>query len=222
MAIRYRKSKEVVLASLGDGGTSEGDFHVAMNFAGVYRTPCVFFCQNNQWAISVPVKNQTASENMSVKAKAYGFPGVTVDGNDVLAVYSAVREAVDRARAGQGPSLVESLTYRMGPHSSSDDPKRYRLATEEEEWRRKPDRPLPPYLTVQLWTDAFEKETWEKSREEVNDATRQVEVAGPPTVSSMFEQVYAVTPAHLEEQKKSLVDYLKTGEIKDSGEAFPL
>ncbi|MBI2920492.1 MAG: pyruvate dehydrogenase (acetyl-transferring) E1 component subunit alpha [Planctomycetes bacterium] len=224
MAIRYRKSKEVVLACLGDGGTSEGDFHVAMNFAGVYKSPCIFYCQNNQWAISVPVKNQTASENMSVKAKAYGFPGVTVDGNDVLAVYSAMRAAVDRARAGQGPSMVESLTYRMGPHSSSDDPKRYRLAAEEEEWRRKdPIDRFRKYLQVQgLWSEAFEKETWDKAREEVNDAAHQVETSGPPAISTMFEQVYAATPAHLEDQKKSLIDYLKTGEIKDSGEAFPL
>jgi pyruvate dehydrogenase E1 component alpha subunit len=224
MAIRYRKSKEVVLGCLGDGGTSEGDFHVAMNFAGVYKSPCVFFCQNNQWAISVPVSAQTASESISIKARAYGFPGVTVDGNDVLAVYSAVKEAVDRARAGQGPTLVEALTYRMGPHSSSDDPKRYRPAAEEEEWKRKcPVDRFRKYLQKQgLWTEAFEKECWDASREEINDAARQVEAAGPPGISSMFEHVYEAVPAELEAQKQYLTEYLKTGEITDDGGKFPL
>jgi pyruvate dehydrogenase E1 component alpha subunit/2-oxoisovalerate dehydrogenase E1 component alpha subunit len=224
MAIKYRKTKEVVLAVMGDGGTSEGDFHVAMNFAGVYRVPCVFYCQNNQWAISVPLRQQTASETIAVKARAYGFEGVQVDGNDVLAVYAAVKKAVDRARAGGGPSFVEALTYRMGPHSSSDDPKRYRAEEEEEEWRRKdPIDRFRKYLQKQgVWTEAFEKETWDAVRGEVNEAVKAVERVGPPAISSMFEDVYAQVPAHLGEQKKDLVDYLKTGEIRDSGEAFPL
>ncbi|MCE9584730.1 MAG: pyruvate dehydrogenase (acetyl-transferring) E1 component subunit alpha [Planctomycetes bacterium] len=224
MAAKMCKTKEVVLACMGDGGTSEGDFHVAMNFAGVYKSPCVFYCQNNQYAISVPLRGQTASETIAIKAKAYGFPGVQCDGNDVLAVYKAVKEAVDRARSGGGPSFVEALTYRMGPHSSSDDPKRYRPAAEEEEWKKKdPIDRFRKFLQKQgIWTEAFEKETWDKAREAVNEAVHEVEKAGPPTVTSMFEEVYAQVPPQLEEQRAGLIEYLKTGEIKDSGEAFPL
>lgn len=224
MAIKIRKSKEVVLGCMGDGGTSEGDFHVAMNFAGVYKSPIVFYCQNNQWAISVPLKQQTASETIAIKAKAYGFPGVQCDGNDVLAVYKAVKEAVDRARSGGGPSFVEALTYRMGPHSSSDDPKRYRPAAEEEEWKRKdPIDRFRKFLQKQgIWTEAFEKETWDRAREAVNAASKEIEQTGPPTVSSMFEDVTKEISPQLEEQRQGLIEYLKTGEIKDSGEAFPL
>lgn len=224
MAAKYRKSKEVVLAGMGDGGTSEGDFHVAMNFAGVYKAPVVFYCQNNHWAISVPLSQQTASETIAIKARAYGFPGVQVDGNDVLAVYKAVKEAVDRARSGGGPTFVEALTYRMGPHSSSDDPKRYRPATEEEEWRRKdPIERFRKYLQKQgIWTEAFEKELWDKARDEVNAAVKEVERAGQPTVSSMFDDVYHEMPPELRAQKDGLIEYLKTGELKDIGGAFPL
>ncbi|NUN50480.1 MAG: pyruvate dehydrogenase (acetyl-transferring) E1 component subunit alpha [Candidatus Brocadiae bacterium] len=224
MAAKYRKTKEIVLTSMGDGGTSEGDFHCGMNFAGVYKAPIVFYCQNNQWAISVPLSGQTASESISVKAKAYGFPGVTVDGNDVLAVYSAVRQAADRARAGGGPSFVEALTYRMGPHSSSDDPKRYRPAAEEEEWRQKdPIDRFRNYLKKQgIWTEAWEKETWDGVRADLNEATKQVEALGPPTISSMFDDVWSSIPPVLQEQKDSLIEYLKKGELKDLGGAFPL
>jgi pyruvate dehydrogenase E1 component alpha subunit len=224
MAAKIKGTNEVVLGCMGDGGTSEGDFHVAMNFAGVYKSPIVFYCQNNQWAISVPLKGQTASETIAIKAKAYGFPGVQCDGNDVLAVYKAVKEAVDRARSGGGPSFVEALTYRMGPHSSSDDPKRYRPAAEEEEWKRKdPIDRFRKYLQKQgIWTEAFEKETWDQAREAVNAAVKEVEKAGPPAVHTMFEEVYKEMPAELAEQRDGLIEYLKTGEIKDSGEAFPL
>ena len=118
-AMKIRGDQNVAVAYMGDGATSQGDFHVAMNFAGVYKVPVVFFCQNNQWSISVNIKQQTASESIAIKAVAYGFEGVTVDGNDVLAVYSATKDAVDKARAGNGPALVEAVTYRMGAHSSS-------------------------------------------------------------------------------------------------------
>src|SRR5581483_3667589 len=125
-AMKLRKDGRVALGYLGDGATSEHDFHVALNFAGVWRVRCVFVCQNNQWAISVPFSKQTASDGVAVKAAAYGMPGVRVDGNDLLAVHAAVKEAADRARSGGGPSLVEAVTYRMSGHSSSDDPTRYR------------------------------------------------------------------------------------------------
>src|SRR5256712_12697364 len=122
MRERIKADRTPIAAYLGDGATSEGDFHVAMNFAGVFKAPVVFICQNNHWAISVPTAKQTASESIAVKAVAYGFPGVKVDGNDTVAVYRAVKEAVDRARSGGGPTLVECETYRIGGHSSSAEP----------------------------------------------------------------------------------------------------
>ncbi len=121
----------------GDGATSEGDFHEAMNFAGAFGVGCVFLCQNNGWAISLATSKQTAAERIADKAAGYGMPGVQVDGNDVFAVYAATKTAVDRARAGEGPSLIEAMTYRMGPHSSADDPGRYRSAELTESWRRR-------------------------------------------------------------------------------------
>src|SRR5437870_5559794 len=133
----YRGDAAVVMAYFGDGATSEGDFHEAMNFAGVWHVPIVFLCQNNQWAISVPIKKQTHSRTIAQKALAYGFPGIQVDGNDVLAVYAASREAVERARAGDGPTLLECVTYRLAMHTTADDPTKYRSEEEVREWERK-------------------------------------------------------------------------------------
>ncbi len=147
MAIEIRKENKVVLTYHGDGATSEGDFHVACNFAGVYKAPIIFICENNGWAISLPVERQTASPTLAQKALAYGFEGVRVDGNDVLAVYKATLEAIEKARKGGGPTFVECLTYRMGPHSTSDDPNRYRTPEEIEEWKRRdPIRRFKSYL----------------------------------------------------------------------------
>jgi pyruvate dehydrogenase E1 component alpha subunit/2-oxoisovalerate dehydrogenase E1 component alpha subunit len=136
-----RRPRIAVLAYLGEGATSAEDFHAALNFAAVYAAPAIFLCENNQWAISTPAAEQTASETFAVKALAYGMPGVRVDGNDALAVYVAVHEAAERARRGQGPTLVEAVTYRVGAHSTSDDPARYRREADEAPWRDKD--PLP-------------------------------------------------------------------------------
>ena len=125
-AMKYKNRKNVCLTSFGDGTTSQGEFHTAMNFAGVWKAPVIFLCQNNQYAISMPQRYQTASESIAIKAEAYCFEGVQVDGNDILAVYIATKAAVDKARTGGGPTLIEALTYRFGGHSSSDDPTRYR------------------------------------------------------------------------------------------------
>ncbi len=125
-AAKYRQSDDVVMTFFGDGATSEGDFHEGLNFASVFQTPVIFVCQNNHWAISIPVAKQTRSKTLAQKALAYGMPGIQVDGNDILAVYAAAKEAVERARAGQGPTLIECITYRMAVHTTADDPKRYR------------------------------------------------------------------------------------------------
>src|ERR671934_729829 len=136
-AAQYRGDDAVIMTFFGDGATSEGDFHEALNVAGVWHVPVIFVCQNNQWAISVPLKKQTHSRTIAEKALAYGMPGVQVDGNDVLAVYAAAREAVERAREGDGPTLIECVTYRLGVHTTADDPTKYRSNEEVAEWERK-------------------------------------------------------------------------------------
>jgi pyruvate dehydrogenase E1 component alpha subunit len=135
--LKYRNQKAVVATVFGDGATSEGDFHEAMNFASVYQVPVIFLCQNNHWAISVPRSRQTHSKTLAQKALAYDMPGLQVDGNDVLAVYSATRDAVERARKGEGPTLIEMLTYRVSMHTTADDPKKYRTEEEVKEWERR-------------------------------------------------------------------------------------
>src|SRR5581483_8316029 len=171
-AMKLKRDGRVALAYMGDGATSEHDFHVALNFAGVWKVPCVFVCQNNQWAISVPFSKQTASDGVAIKAKAYGMPGVRIDGNDVLAVHAAVKEAVDRARSGVGPSLVEALTFRMGGHSSSDDPTRYRDADEVARWQAKdPLVRFRAHLEQRgLWDEGREKALEEELKAEINAA----------------------------------------------------
>src|SRR5262245_50274441 len=155
---KIKKEKAITVGFMGDGATSSSDFHVAMNFAGVYRTPCILICQNNHWSISVPTARQTASRTIAEKALAYGLPYARVDGNDVLAVYGAVKEARALALAGGGATFLEMLTYRIGAHSSSDDPRVYRDEREVEEWKaRDPLERYRKFLTAQaLWSDAQE------------------------------------------------------------------
>src|SRR6266446_4487027 len=207
MAARIRGDRTVVAAYLGDGATSEGDFHVAMNFAGVFKAPVVFVCQNNHWAISVPTSKQTASESIAVKAVAYGFPGVKVDGNDAVAVYAAVKEAVDRARAGSGPTLVECETYRIGAHSSSDDPTRYRDEREVEAWRKRdPIEQLRARLAADgQWTDRQDQELRARLLDEVNAAIAEAEQKPDPPREGLFEDVYSNLPWFLREQRDELL-----------------
>jgi len=209
-AARLRGDDVVVVGFLGDGATSEPDFHVAMNFAGVYRTPSVLVCQNNHWSISVPTSRQTASQTLAVKAHAYGVPGIRVDGNDVLACYRVIREAVDRARAGDGPTFIEAVTYRMGPHSSSDDPTRYRSDEEVERWRKRdPIDRFERYLRrTQLLDDAKRTQIEGEIQDEIGAAIREVEPLGPPPPESMFDDVYKSTPWHLREQREELLETL--------------
>jgi pyruvate dehydrogenase E1 component alpha subunit/2-oxoisovalerate dehydrogenase E1 component alpha subunit len=206
-AFRIRGEKRVAAGYLGDGATSEGDFHTAMNFAATWRTPCVFVCQNNQWAISVPTALQTASLTYAVKARAYGMPGVRVDGNDAVAVYAVTKEAADRARRGEGPTLVECVTYRMGAHSSSDDPKRYREDSETARWREQdPIDRMRRYLeSVSLWDLQKDRALVTEVQDEVDRAVKEVETAGPPPVETMFQDVYHDVPPHLEQQYEELV-----------------
>ena len=157
---QYRQDGSIAVTYFGDGATSEGDVHEALNIAGVYHLPCIFFCQNNQYAISLPRHTQTASQTIAQKALAYGFPGILVDGNDAFAVYAVMREAVERARRGQGPTLIEAYTYRMGAHTTADDPTKYRDEAELEEWKgRDPLLRLQRYLQhTEQWSEAWEQQ----------------------------------------------------------------
>ena len=206
--IRYRKMDHIVMTFFGDGATSQGDFHEALNFAGVFQTPVIFVCQNNQWAISLPRNKQTRSQTLAQKALAYGLPGIQVDGNDVLAVYAAAAEAVDRARRGDGATLIECVTYRMSVHTTADDPKRYRTDDEVEDWRKRdPLTRLQKYLTrKKLLSDekiaAVETDIKEKIQTAVDRAEQQMKEFGAP--SDMFNHAYAEIPPHLVEQKEFL------------------
>ncbi len=201
-AAKILGDKTVILSYMGDGATSEGDFHTALNFAGVAGAPVVFFCQNNQWAISMPWKAQTASETIAIKAEAYGFPGVRVDGNNILEVYNATHAAVNRAREGKGPTLIEALTYRMGAHSTSDDPTKYRDEAEVESWKKKD--PIRRFRNVlmdkNLWSRDEEYELIGKVENELITAIKKVETQPRPSLASMFEDVYATQLPHLKEQ----------------------
>lgn len=203
MAARLRGDRTVMLACMGDGATSSADFHTAMNFAGVWKAPVVFLCQNNHWAISIPKKGQTASESYAIKAVAYGMPGVKVDGNDARAVYAAAKEAIERARSGGGPTFIEAETYRMGAHSSSDDPTRYRDQAEVDAWaKRDPiERFYKELVAEGLWDEARDKALREELLAEVNQAIATVEAAPDPALETLFDDVYAEMPWNLREQR---------------------
>jgi pyruvate dehydrogenase E1 component alpha subunit/2-oxoisovalerate dehydrogenase E1 component alpha subunit len=206
-AAKKRGKPIVVLAYLGEGATSAEDFHAGLNFAAVYRTPVVFLCENNQWAISTPASQQTASVTFAVKALAYGMPGVRVDGNDALVVYAATKEAVDRARGGGGPTLIEAVTFRMGPHSTSDDPARYRQESALGEWTRKdPLSRLRTWLATENILDGqAEAALRETIDRELQEAIAAEESVGPPARESLFTDVYAQPTAALQEQQTELL-----------------
>jgi len=201
-AAQYRGDDVVVMAYFGDGATSEGDFHEAMNFAGVWHVPVVFVCQNNQWAISVPLKKQTHSRTIAQKALSYGLPGIQVDGNDVLAVYAAAREAVDRARAGDGPTLIECVTYRLGVHTTADDPTKYRADEEVAMWEQKD--PLTRFRTYLEKRNLFEAGLEQQVDEDIAEAVRRFESAPPADPLTMFDHVYAELPPDLKAQRAEL------------------
>jgi 2-oxoisovalerate dehydrogenase E1 component alpha subunit len=204
-AARLRKEPAVVVAYFGEGASSEGDFHAAMNFAGVFKTPTLFVCQNNQYAISVPRQAQTASRSIAIKAEAYGFDGYYVDGNDVLAVYAVMRQAVDRARVGGGPALIEAVTYRYAPHSSADDDKLYRREDEVKEWRerRDPLRRLRLFLEKRgLWTEAQDRALQDRVKAEVDAAADEAEAMPDPAPETLFDDVYA-TPLWIHERERA-------------------
>ena len=221
MAAKTRGDDIVVLGYMGDGATSANDFHAGMNFAAVYKSPVIMFCQNNQWAISVPLSKQSASETLAQKGKAYGMPYVRVDGNDILAVYTVTKEAADRARKGDGPTFIEAVTYRRLGHSSSDDPTRYRDEAEVKVWeKRDPVDRFRTYLQKQgLWDDEKEATFKEDIAQRVNDAITAAEANGPPEDETLITDVYAQVT---EQQKEQLAEVLAIEGRGINEGAFPL
>ncbi len=225
MAFQKRGEEQVVCAYSGDGATSSNGFHSAMNFAAVAKAPVVFVVIDNGWAISVPSAKQTASKSYGAKAQAYGMPGIDVDGNDVLACYQAVKEAADRARAGGGPSLVALRSYRLGGHSSSDDPTKYRDPDEVEHWQqRDPLDRFEAYLRAEGLLDDARRAEWEQEiLARIAAAVERAESVGPPPLETLVEDVYADPPKHL---RRQVIEALRV--VAEKGEAdavegkFPL
>jgi pyruvate dehydrogenase E1 component alpha subunit len=201
--LRHQGSDAVVCVYFGDGASSEGDAHEALNLAGVRRAPVVFVLKNNGWAISTPVRKQTAATSFAARAAGYGIAGELVDGNDLFAMHDACSRAVARARAGEGPTLIEARTYRMGPHNTSDDPTRYVDAAELEEQRAfDPVARVRRYLTAEgLADEASEEALVAELRAEFDAAFAEVEASAPPGAAAMFDQVYARPPGRLERQR---------------------
>ncbi|MDO8553724.1 MAG: pyruvate dehydrogenase (acetyl-transferring) E1 component subunit alpha [Candidatus Micrarchaeota archaeon] len=214
-AAKLRGDKVVTIGYFGDGATSEGEFHEAMNFAGVYQAPCVLFCQNNQWAISTARKKQTATTSIAQKALAYGVKGIQVDGNDVLAVYKATKEAVDNARNGGGPTLIEAVTFRRGPHTTADDPTKYRKEDEVKYWEeRDPIRRFTVYLKkANYLNDELEKKILDRSVEEVEKAILEAEATKMDNPEDMFNYAFGTMPVYLQEQKNELMEYLRSKKV---------
>jgi 2-oxoisovalerate dehydrogenase E1 component alpha subunit len=212
MAAQRLGEDSVTVAYMGDGATSTGDAHEALNLASVYGAPCIFFVQNNQWAISVPVSRQQSGPSIAHRAIGYGIPGIRVDGNDALACYAVMAEAVDRARCGGGPTLIEAITYRLGPHTTSDDPTRYRSATEVEHWEALD--PIPRYRNylhhVGVWKERLDERV--KARSERMRAELRAAVIDAPDfdITEIFDTTYAdITPDLVEQRQRLLTELAK-------------
>ncbi len=217
-AMKYKGEKDsAAVTYFGDGATSQGDFHEAMNFAAVWKAPVVFICQNNQWAISVPLKKQTASETLAQKAIAYNMPGVQVDGNDALAVYKATAEALERARSGEGPTFIEAVTYRLMMHTTADDPKKYRSEEEVQEWwEKEPLKRMKLYLENKgIWDDDKQSSMEKEIKEEIDAEVKKFESMGGFKPDACFDHVYATSHEVIEEQRAEFLDNLE----KEAGDA---
>jgi pyruvate dehydrogenase E1 component alpha subunit len=212
LSLKLREEDAVAVTFGGDGSTSEGDFHEAVNCAGVFGTKTVFVIQNNQWAISVPLHRQTAAETLAQKAHAYGIPGIQVDGNDVFAVYAAATEAIERTRRGDGPYLIEAVTYRLGDHTTADDASRYRPDEELEKWEgRDPILRLRRYLNEQgLWDDDQETVLLEEATGWVDGQVKILEEMVPQAPEEIFTSMYAAMPPHVVEQMQSLIEEVQS------------
>jgi pyruvate dehydrogenase E1 component alpha subunit len=203
---KLKGHKKAVIVYFGDGGTSEGDFHEGMNFAGVFKLPIVFVCQNNQWAISLPRTRQCAAETLAQKALGYGFDGIQVDGNDIFAVYKAAKEALEKAYQDNGPTLIECVTYRMSDHTTSDDSSRYRDPRELQDWIKKdPIDRLRKYMkNAGIWSEDYEKMIQVSAADKVSKAVEKAESIPAPSSADMFTSTYREMPLRLKEELESL------------------
>ncbi len=206
-AFKLKNQKHAAATYFGDGSTSKGDFHEGLNFAAVYKLPAIFVCQNNQFAISCPRSKQTMSETIAQKAIAYGMPAIQVDGNDVFGVYLAMKQALDRAYSGGGPSLIECVTYRMADHTTSDDSLRYRSKEEVENWGKKdPVERLKKYMqSKHLFDEQYEQDVLIRATNTVELAVKELEAIPPQKVDDLFTYTYSEMTPQLKEQ----LDYLK-------------
>jgi pyruvate dehydrogenase E1 component alpha subunit len=202
LAAKIQGHPIAAMAYMGDGATSKGDFHEGLNFAGVFSAPVVFVCQNNQWAISVPLKRQTAATTLAQKAFAYGFSGVQVDGNDVFAVYRAANEALTSAREGKGPTFIECVTYRLADHTTADDASRYRSRDEVELWKsRDPIERLRKFMENNgLWNKAYDGAVRSEAKRKVEQAVLEEESAPLPDPGDMFRFTFQELTTELKEQ----------------------
>ncbi len=210
-AMKYRGERAAVLTFLGDGGTSQGDFHEALNFAAVWQAPVVFICVNNQWAISMPRRKQTWSRTIAQKAIAYDMPGIQIDGNDALAMYKATDEALDRARNGGGPTFIEAVTYRLMMHTTADDPTKYQTEDEVAEWwKRDPVPRLRKYIEKRgIWDADRQAQLDEDIKQEVDAAVKTLESDYVCKPDAQFDHVFAVPPPRLEAQRAEFLENLK-------------
>jgi 2-oxoisovalerate dehydrogenase E1 component alpha subunit len=205
-AFKFRKQPRVAVCLFGDGATSKGDVWEAMNFAGVHKLPVVFVANNNQWAISVPLRLQTASETLAQKAIAAGFPGEQVDGNDVIAVRAAAGEAIEAARCGDGPRLIEAVTYRLSDHTTADDAARYRPPEEvQARWKEEPIARLRSYLVIhKTWGKSDEEQLAAECQKRVEAAVERYLAAEPRAPETMFDHLYAELPQVYAGQRQQL------------------
>lgn len=218
-AMRYKKQDSAVVVFVGDGGSSEGDFHEALNFASVWNSPVVFIVQNNHWAISVPRSKQMKSRTIAQKALAYDMPGIQVDGNDALAMYRATSEALLRARKGDGPTLIEAETYRLLQHTTADDPTKYRSDDEVAPWRAKdPLLRFEKYLRSRgLWNDDQEAALRAECKKEIDQAVQQLESYPEAKPDAPFDHVWAEATADLQAQRAEFLQNLRTKEEQHNG-----
>ncbi len=209
MGMQRDGAEDAVIAYFGDGASSQGDVNEAFVFAAAYNSPVVFFCQNNQWAISEPTERQSRIP-LYRRASGFGFPGIRVDGNDVLACLAVTRKALEDARTGQGPTLIEAFTYRMGAHTTSDDPTRYRLASDLEAWKLKdPLERMKSFLYKQQLADrSFFSDLEEESDQLARELRRNVRAMPDPEPLELFADVYVDTPPPLQQQRDRFGEYL--------------
>lgn len=211
---KLKKEKKVAVTFFGDGATSEGDFHEALNFASVFQVPCVFICQDNQYAISVPRKRQSHSETLAQKALAYGIEGIQVDGNDVLAVYRIVKYAIEKARLQGGPTLVEMVTYRLADHTTADDATKYRSKEEVEYWeKRDPIERMKKFLHAKkLWNEKWEHKIGLEIQAKIEKSIQAFEALQPQKTEAMFDFLFAAPTAEMQKQKAAALEWKKRSE----------